>query len=230
MNFVFISPNFPEAYRWFCIRLRENGVNVLGVGDGAYDGLHPDLKRALTEYYRVDSLEDYDQVLRALGYYTGQYGKIDWVESNNEYWLELDAALRTDFNITTGLKAHEIEKYKSKLRMKDYYRRAGLPCARCAPVTDLAAGLAERCEIEVAYAIGVAQPVSVYVDTFGTGAADDEKLAKRILEVFDLRPAAIIERLDLCAPIYAQTASYGHFGRPDLDLPWERLDYADRLA
>ena len=94
----------------------------------------------------------------------------------------------------------------------------------------VAAGLAERCEIEVAYAIGVAQPVSVYIDTFRTGAADDEKLAKRILEVFDLRPAAIIERLNLCAPIYAQTASYGHFGRPDLDLPWERLDYADRLA
>ena len=94
----------------------------------------------------------------------------------------------------------------------------------------VAAGLAERCEIEVAYAIGVAQPVSVYVDTSGTGAADDEKLAKRILEEFDLRPAAIIERLNLCAPIYAQTASYGHFGRPDLDLPWERLDYADRLA
>ena len=94
----------------------------------------------------------------------------------------------------------------------------------------VAAGLAERCEIEVAYAIGVARPVSVYVDTFGTGAADDERLAKRILEAFDLRPAAIIERLGLCAPIYAQTASYGHFGRPDLDLPWERLDDADRLA
>lgn len=94
----------------------------------------------------------------------------------------------------------------------------------------VAAGLAERCEIEVAYAIGVAQPVSVYVDTFGTGAADDGKLAQRIMQTFDLRPAAIIERLGLCAPIYAQTASYGHFGRPDLDLPWERLDYADKLA
>jgi S-adenosylmethionine synthetase len=94
----------------------------------------------------------------------------------------------------------------------------------------VAAGLAERCEIEVAYAIGVAQPVSVYVDTFSTGAADDDKLAKRVMEVFDLRPAAIIERLGLCAPIYAQTASYGHFGRPDLDLPWERLDYTNRLA
>ena len=94
----------------------------------------------------------------------------------------------------------------------------------------VAAGLAERCEIEVAYAIGVSRPVSVYVDTFGTGAAPDDKLARRILEVFDLRPAAIIERLGLCAPIYAQTASYGHFGRPDLDLPWERLDMVDKLA
>ena len=141
MNFVFISPNFPEAYRWFCVRLRENGVNVLGVGDAPYDLLHPDLKWALTEYYRVDSLEDYDQPLRALGYFTGRYGKIDWVESNNEYWLELDARLRTDFNITTGPKSYEIGKYKSKLAMKEYYRKAGVPCARCAPVTDLAAAL-----------------------------------------------------------------------------------------
>ena len=147
MNFVFISPNFPEAYRWFCIRLRENGVNVLGVGDTSYDGLHPDLKRALSEYYRVDSLEDYDQVLRALGYFTGQYGKIDWVESNNEYWLELDARLRTDFNITTGLKSNEIEKYKSKMAMKEFYKKAGLPCARYAPVTDLEAGLAFAQEV-----------------------------------------------------------------------------------
>ncbi len=142
MNFVFISPNFPEAYRRFCVRLRENGVNVLGVGDAPYDFLHPELKWALTEYYRVDSLEDYDQALRALGHFTGRYGKIDWVESNNEYWLELDARLRTDFNITTGPKAHEIRKYKSKLAMKEYYRKAGIPCARCAPAADLEAGLA----------------------------------------------------------------------------------------
>ncbi|MDE6455927.1 MAG: carbamoylphosphate synthase large subunit, partial [Dysosmobacter sp.] len=107
-----------------------------------YDFLHPELKWALTEYYRVDSLEDYDQALRALGHFTGRYGKIDWVESNNEYWLELDARLRTDFNITTGPKAHEIGKYKSKLAMKEYYRKAGIPCARCAPAADLEAGLA----------------------------------------------------------------------------------------
>lgn len=94
----------------------------------------------------------------------------------------------------------------------------------------VAAGLAERCEIEVAYAIGVAQPVSVYVDTMGTGVMNDDKLAARVQDVFDLRPAAIIERLGLRAPIYLQTAAYGHFGRPDLDLPWERLDYVNKLA
>jgi S-adenosylmethionine synthetase len=93
----------------------------------------------------------------------------------------------------------------------------------------VAAGLAERCEIEVAYAIGVAQPVSIFVDTFGTGATDDDKLAEKILKSIDLRPAAIIERLGLRAPIYRQTAAAGHFGRPDLDLPWERLDLVDKL-
>ena len=141
MNFVFISPNFPESYRWFCIRLHENGVNVLGVGDAPYETLHPDLRGALTEYYKVDSLENYDQMIRALGHFTGEYGKIDWVESNNEYWLELDAALRTDFNITTGLKSHEIIKYKSKQHMKEYFRAAGVPAARFAPVTTLDAAL-----------------------------------------------------------------------------------------
>ena len=167
MNFVFISPNFPEAYRWFCIRLWENGVNVLGVGDTSYDALHPDLKRALSEYYRVDSLEDYDQVLRALGYFTGQYGKIDWVESNNEYWLELDAQLRTDFNITTGLKFQQIDRIKSKIAMKEFYKKAGLPCARYAPVTDLEAGLA--------FAHEVGYPIIVKPDN-GVGAIATWKL------------------------------------------------------
>ncbi len=94
----------------------------------------------------------------------------------------------------------------------------------------VAAGLAERCEIEVAYAIGVARPVSIYVDTFGTGKMDDIALAKMIHERMDLRPAAIIERLGLRAPIYKQVASYGHFGRPDLDLSWEKLDLVDKLG
>ena len=87
MNFVFVSPNFPQAYRWFCIRLRENGVNVLGVGDARYEELHPALRKALTEYYRVDSLENYDEMVRALGHFTARYGKLDWVASNYEYCL-----------------------------------------------------------------------------------------------------------------------------------------------
>ena len=93
----------------------------------------------------------------------------------------------------------------------------------------VAAGLAKKCEVGVAYAIGVAKPVSVFVDSFGTGALSDERLAEIVGECFDLRPAAIIRELDLKRPIYAQTASYGHFGRHDLDLPWEKLDKVDTL-
>ncbi|MBQ9031470.1 MAG: ATP-grasp domain-containing protein [Parasporobacterium sp.] len=142
MNFVCISPNFPEAFRFFCIRLKDNGINVLGIGDAPYEELHPDLKEALTEYYRVDSLENYGDVLRAAGYFTWKYGRIDWLESNNEYWLELDAALRTDFNITTGLKTQDMVKIKHKSAMKEYYRKAGIPVARAEIATTLDKGLA----------------------------------------------------------------------------------------
>ncbi len=93
----------------------------------------------------------------------------------------------------------------------------------------VAAGLAKRCQIEVAFAIGVARPVSILVDTFGTGVVSNEKLSEIISECFDLRPAKIIEKLGLRAPIYSQTAAYGHFGRSDLDLPWERTDMVETL-
>ena len=93
----------------------------------------------------------------------------------------------------------------------------------------VAAGLCKKCEIGVAYAIGVAQPVSLTVDSFSTGILPDDKLAELVAQVFDLRPAAIIERLNLRRPIYAQTAAYGHFGRTDLDLPWEKLDCLNEL-
>ncbi|MBQ4451799.1 MAG: methionine adenosyltransferase domain-containing protein, partial [Clostridia bacterium] len=101
--------------------------------------------------------------------------------------------------------------------------------ARHAAKNVVAAGLADRCEIQLAYAIGVANPVSVMVDSFGTGKLSDEELGKLVNKVFDFRPAAIIERLKLKRPIYAQTAAYGHFGRTDLDLTWEKLDYVDAL-
>lgn len=93
----------------------------------------------------------------------------------------------------------------------------------------VAAGLAKRCQIELAYAIGVARPVSVLIDTFGTGAVSDEALSAAVEKVFDLRPTAIIRKLDLRRPIYRQTAAYGHFGRTDIDLPWERTDMTQAL-
>ena len=107
--------------------------------------------------------------------------------------------------------------------------RSAAYAARHAAKNVVAAGLADRCEIQLAYAIGVANPVSVMVDSFGTGKLSDEELGKLVNKVFDFRPAAIIERLKLKRPIYAQTAAYGHFGRTDLDLTWEKLDYVDAL-
>ena len=93
----------------------------------------------------------------------------------------------------------------------------------------MAAGLADKCEIQLAYAIGVARPVSILVDSFGTGKLSDEKLAELVEQHFDLRPAAIIKKLDLRRPIYRQVAAYGHFGRTDIDVPWEKTDKADEL-
>ena len=107
--------------------------------------------------------------------------------------------------------------------------RSAAYMARYAAKNLVHAGLARRCQIEIAYAIGVAHPVSVLVDTFGTGALPDDQLAEIVTRHFDLRPAAIIRDLDLRRPIYRQTAAYGHFGRTDLDLPWERTDRAEAL-
>jgi S-adenosylmethionine synthetase len=107
--------------------------------------------------------------------------------------------------------------------------RSAAYAARYVAKNVVAAGLAERCEVQVAYAIGVAHPVSVLVETFGTGVIPEEKIAELVGKHFDLRPAAIIHNLNLRRPIYKQTAAYGHFGRPDLDLPWEKTDKAEAL-
>ena len=107
--------------------------------------------------------------------------------------------------------------------------RSAAYAARYVAKNIVAAGLAERCEIQLSYAIGVAEPTSIMVDTFGTGKLTDETLVKLIRENFDLRPDGIIRMLDLRRPIYRQTAAYGHFGRLDLDLPWERVDKVELL-
>ena len=129
-NFIFISPNFPENYWRFCAALRERGLRVLGVGDCPYDGLSEQLRCILDEYYYVSSLEHYDEVYGAVAYFAFKYGKPDWLESNNEYWLERDARLREDFNITSGFRPKDMPPVKLKSRMKERYRLAGIPVAR----------------------------------------------------------------------------------------------------
>lgn len=130
MNFIFISPHFPHTYWEFCNRLKQNGVTVLAIADAPYESISDELKSALTEYYRVDSLENYDQVYRGVAYLAFKYGKIDWIESNNEYWLEQDARLRTDFNVTTGIDFDHILRIKEKSQMKTYYAKGNIPTAR----------------------------------------------------------------------------------------------------
>ena len=129
-NFIFISPNFPEAYWKFCAELKNNGLRVLGIGDCPYDELKQELRDNLHEYYKVANLENYDEVFKAVAFFTYKYGKIDWLESNNEYWLERDAKLRPEFHITSGFMEEDMEKVKCKSAMKAYYAKAGIPAAR----------------------------------------------------------------------------------------------------
>ncbi|MDO9086496.1 MAG: ATP-grasp domain-containing protein [Anaerolineaceae bacterium] len=129
MNYVYLSPHFPTNYYPFVIKLREAGVNVLGIGDAHYEHLSEPLKRYLTEYFRVSDMHNYDELLRAMGYFTHRYGKIDRFESHNEYWLETEARIRTDFNIP-GPRVENISWIKQKSLMKELYQQAGIPVAR----------------------------------------------------------------------------------------------------
>lgn len=129
-NFVFISPNFPTNYWMFCRALKENGFNVLGIGDQPYEELSQNLKDSLCEYYKVSNLENYDEVYRGVAFLIFKHGPIDWLESNNEYWLERDAMLRTAFHITTGFQESDMPRIKYKSKMKEYYQKIGMPVAR----------------------------------------------------------------------------------------------------
>ena len=124
MNYLLISPNFPKSQEYFAKRLSEKGITVLGIGTESYDELSPRLQEVITEYFKVNNLEDYNEVLKAVAFLTYKHGKIDRVESNNEYWLELDAKIREDFNIG-GVKPSQLSLTKYKSRMKDVFRNAG---------------------------------------------------------------------------------------------------------
>lgn len=166
-NFIFISPNFPTNYWKFCAALKKNGMNVLGIGDCPYNQLMPELRGSLNEYYKVSSLENYDEVFRAVAFLTYKHGKIDWLESNNEYWLERDAALRTAFNIETGFKTADMQPVKFKSAMKAYYAKAGIKTARWHLVRDY-----DGCKNFIAE---VGYPVIVKPDN-GVGASHTYKL------------------------------------------------------
>lgn len=182
MNFIFVSPNFPTNYWHFCDHLARNGVTVLGIGDCPYDQLQPELKGALTEYYRVGTMENYDEMYKAVAYFAFKYGQIDWLESNNEYWLRHDAALRTAFHITTGFgseqrlahsadypKGHPyILDVKQKSAMKRFYAAAGIPACDYVLSTD---------GIEAAKALAAKVGYPLFrKPNIGVGACDAEKI------------------------------------------------------
>ncbi|MBQ9424812.1 MAG: ATP-grasp domain-containing protein [Erysipelotrichaceae bacterium] len=166
-NFIYLSPNFPANHWNFCNKLKENGINVLGIGDCPYDNLTDELKGSLNEYYKVSSLENYDEVYRAVAFFCFKYGKVDYIETNNEYWLERDARLRTDFNVNTGFHSEDMDIVKFKSRMKENYIKAGVPVARYHMVDDYE-GCLKFIE-EVGYPL-VAKPDN------GVGANDTHKI------------------------------------------------------
>lgn len=198
-NVIFISPNFPTNYWQFCRELRNDGMNVLGIGDCPYDQLQEELRESLCEYYKVESLENYEEVYRAVAYFIHRHGRIDWLESNNEYWLERDARLRTDFHITSGFQTEDIPRIKYKSRMKEFYQRAGIPTARYHLVEGL-----EDC---LAFIREVGWPVVVKPDN-GVGASDTHKLSReedltRFLQEKNPAVTYIMEEF-----VYAEVNSY----------------------
>lgn len=167
MNSVFLSPHFPPNFKNFVSRLNAAGVVVLGLSDEPYENLHSDLKDNLHDYYCVKDMHNYDELVRAMGHFTHRFGKINHIDSQNEYWLETEARLRTDFNIE-GIKEAELKQIKSKSEMKQVFLKAGLKAARgkvCSTVEELKTFIAE-----VGYPV-VAKP------DIGVGAAKTFKLS-----------------------------------------------------
>lgn len=175
MNFIFLSPHFPPNYYHFVTRLHSLGVSVFGIADEPYNRLQSELSSSLVEYYRTENMENYDELLRACGYFTHKYGKIDRIESLNEHWLEHEARLRTDFNVS-GIKVNDIPKIKRKSCMKSAFQNAGInfaPGRICRSI-----GEALKLIQEIGYPI-VAKP------DIGVGASGTYKINdKHDLELF----------------------------------------------
>lgn len=174
-NFVMISPHFPPNFETFAHRLREAGFNTLGIADTPYELLSDGLKSALTEYYRVEDMNDYEQVYRAVAFFAHKYGRIDRIESHNEHWLELDAKLRTDFNVF-GYKESDMAMIKTKSKMKEVFQSIGLKVAQgqTFKTADEARKLAKRFDYSV-----------VIKPNAGVGSSDTYKIqSQEQLETF----------------------------------------------
>lgn len=180
MNFVFFSPHFPSTGADFCDRLKKAGATVLGIGDAPYDCLDPMLRGALSEYYRVADMENYDLVLRAMGHFIHKWGRVDRFESLNEHWLELEAGIRTDFNIY-GTKLDFVKNLKKKSRMRAFFRKSGVETIPQRKCSDRAGALT--------FIRRVGYPVVIKPDS-GSGASNTFKIsnAKELDAFFRDRP------------------------------------------
>lgn len=183
MNFIFFSPHIPLYCTEFCFHLKNCGVNVLGIGDVDYYSLNEKLKQSLTEYIRVDHLENYDEVLRTVGYFTHKYGKIDRFESLNEHWLETEARIRTDFNIY-GTKLDFISNLKQKSKMEKFFKKSGVTSIRS--VTKVDRAKAKKFIAKIGY------PVVVKPDQ-GVGANMTYKIASEseLNQFLQTKPAEV---------------------------------------
>ena len=183
MNFVFFSPHFPANGAEFCDRLKKAGATVLGIGDAPYDGLGQKLKKALSEYYLVADMENYDLVFRAIGHFIHKWGRIDRFESLNEHWLDLEAGIRTDFNIF-GTKLDFVKNLKKKSRMRAFFRKSGVETIPQRTCSDRAG--AQTFIRRVGY------PVVIKPDT-GSGASNTYKItnATELDDFFRQKPEGV---------------------------------------
>ena len=166
-NFIIISPHFPETYYRFAEALKRNGFRVLGVGDASYFEISPELRNSLDEYYCCFDMENYENEKRAVQCFRNKYGIIDYLESNNEYWLERDSWLRNDFNIPNGVRPDELQYWQHKSKMKELYKKAGVKAADYVLVSDK--------ENLLKFIDKVGYPVFIKPDV-GMGASDDFKI------------------------------------------------------
>ncbi|WP_019415355.1 acetyl-CoA carboxylase biotin carboxylase subunit family protein [Paenisporosarcina sp. TG20] len=183
MNIIFFSPHFPQNSTYFCINLKNSGANVLGIGDTAYEALGDKLKEALTDYIQIRNLEDYDEVLKSVGYFTHKFGKIDRFESLNDHWLELEAKIRTDFNIF-GTKLDLVYDVIHKSKMKKFFEKCDVSTIRSVKDINITKSLN--------FIKTVGYPIVIKPD-LGAGASMTSKInnERELDQFFEHKPAEV---------------------------------------